>query len=57
MGMRYAIERNMLAGVQRMPGLKSSNMGLEILDNRLDKLDPEDYMRSKPLCNISGQTS
>lgn len=47
MGMRYAIERDLLGGIGRMPGLKSSNLGLEILENRLDKLDPEDYMGSK----------
>ena len=46
MGMRYAIERDLLASVHRMPGLRSSNLGLEILENRLNKLDPEDYMGS-----------
>jgi Proteasome maturation factor UMP1 len=45
--MRYAIERDLLAGIGRMPGLKSSNLGLEVLENRLNKLDPEDYMHSR----------
>lgn len=46
MGMKYQIERDMMSRAGRMPGLKSSNLGLEILENRLNKLDPEDYMRS-----------
>lgn len=52
--MRYLIERDMCSQVKRMPGLKSSNLGLEILENRLSKLDPEDYMRSKLRLTSSG---
>ena len=45
MALRYQIERQMISQEGRMPGLKSSNLGLELLENRLNKLDPEDYMR------------
>ena len=45
MSMKYAIERDMMAQVGRLPGLKSSHLGLEVLENRASKLDPEDYMR------------
>ena len=45
MALRYQIERQMISQEGRMPGLKSSNLGLELLENRLSKLDPEDYMR------------
>lgn len=52
MGMRYQIEREMMASISRNPGLRSSNLGLEILENRLSKLDPEDFMRSKLIIDL-----
>ena len=43
--MRQMIEMKAAAQVGRLPGLKSSRLGLELLDGRLNKFDYEDYMR------------
>lgn len=43
--MKYLVEAKSSAKVGRLPGLKSSNLTLELLDNRLNKLDYEDFMR------------
>ena len=43
--MKQMIELKAASKVGRLPGLKSSRLGLEILDNRLGKFDYEDYMR------------
>lgn len=46
-------ERQMLAGSRRLPGEKSSLLGLEIHMNNLENLNMEDYMnRTPPLSSL-----
>jgi len=50
--MKYIIEAKSLSKVGRMHGLKSSHLHLELLENRLNRFDYEDFMRSKAMVII-----
>jgi len=43
--MRLMMEMKAAGSIGRLPGLKSSNLALELVDGRLQKFDHEDYMR------------
>jgi len=45
--MKLTIERMSLAKEGRLPGLKSSNLGLEIAMNKLNKIEFEDFLGSE----------
>jgi len=45
--MKLTIERSFLAKEGRLGGLKSSNLGLDIAMNRLNKIDFEDFLGSE----------
>lgn len=44
LAMRLAMERNVHGQPTRLPGLKSSYLGLEIMMNKLDKIEFEDFL-------------
>ena len=44
LAMQLAAERHVHGQPMRLPGQKSSFLGLEIMMNKLDKIDYEDYL-------------
>lgn len=44
LAMRLATERQLHGQPTRLPGLKSSYLGLEVMMNKLDKIEFEDFL-------------